>query len=42
MKAGDPFAAMTFIDGPEGAGIGWQLTRDEVQKRITERTSVKT
>src|SRR6266566_4483576 len=22
MRAGDPFAAMTFIDGPEGAGIG--------------------
>ena len=42
MRAGDPFAAMTFIDGPEGAGIGWQLTRDEVQKRITERTPVKT
>ena len=42
MRAGDAFAAMTFIDGPEGAGIGWQLTRDEVQKRITERTAVKT
>ena len=41
LKAGDAYAAMTFVDGPEGAGIGWQLTRDEVQKRITERTPVK-
>jgi hypothetical protein len=33
LAAGDPYAAQTFLDGPEGAGIGWDLTRQEVQLR---------
>jgi hypothetical protein len=30
LKAGNQGAALTFADGPTGAGIGWDLTRQEL------------
>ncbi len=32
--AGDPYAAQTFLDGPAGAGIGWDLTKQEIRRRL--------
>jgi hypothetical protein len=30
LKSGDQGVALTFADGPTGAGIGWDLTRQEL------------
>jgi len=35
LAAGDPYAAQSFLDGPEGAGIGWDLTKQEIQARMS-------
>jgi hypothetical protein len=40
LRAGDPYAAQTFLDGPEGAGIGWDLCRQAVQERLGGKPSV--
>jgi len=34
MKAGDADAAFTFLDGPEGAGIGWDLQRNDLRDKL--------
>jgi len=34
MKAGDPDAAYTFLDGPDGAGIGWTLQRNDIRDKL--------
>ena len=35
LAAGDPYAAQLFLDGPAGAGIGWDLTKQEIQARMS-------
>ncbi|HEX9439571.1 MAG TPA: hypothetical protein VF909_07815 [Roseiflexaceae bacterium] len=30
FAADEPYAASTILDGPDGAGIGWDLTRQEL------------
>ncbi len=34
MKAGDLDAAYTFLDGPDGAGIGWTLQRNDIRDKL--------
>ncbi|NNJ12083.1 hypothetical protein EKD04_017270 [Chloroflexales bacterium ZM16-3] len=34
LKAGQPDAALTILDGPEGAGIGWALTEEDLKASL--------
>jgi hypothetical protein len=34
VKLGDLDVAHNFLDGPDGAGIGWTLTKDEIQTQL--------
>ena len=40
LKAGDAYAGLTFLDGPEGAGLGWEMTREAIVARLPEQPSV--
>jgi len=33
-KLGDLDVAHNFLDGPDGAGIGWDLTRQEIERQM--------
>jgi len=34
LKHNDLMTALTIADGPEGAGVGWDYTRDELVGRV--------